>query len=57
MPFVFHTNSVIGLKYFCKLIGDYESILMLLDTPTKPIVPSMNTVGGWALYAQSYTGT
>lgn len=44
MPFVFHTNSVIGLKYFCKLIGDYESILMLLDTPTKPIVPSMNPV-------------
>ena len=31
-----------GLKYFCSLVGDYESLLILSDNAPSPFCPSMN---------------
>ncbi|KAF0712480.1 hypothetical protein As57867_004805, partial [Aphanomyces stellatus] len=39
---VAYTKHLRGLKYFCSLVGDYESLLMLLDRPPQPFCPAMN---------------
>jgi hypothetical protein len=31
-----------GLRYFCCLIGDYESLLILQDNPPQPFVPAID---------------
>ncbi len=31
-----------GLRYFCCLIGDYESLLILQDNPPEPFVPAID---------------
>ncbi|KAI9339167.1 hypothetical protein DFJ73DRAFT_961925 [Zopfochytrium polystomum] len=37
----FYQKHMRGIQYFCALIGDYESLLMLLECPPTPICPSM----------------
>ena len=32
----------IGVSYFASLIGDYETLLSLQDSPPYPLCPSMN---------------
>ena len=37
-----YRKHIQGLRYFCSLIGDYESYLVLLPRPPVPFCPSMN---------------
>jgi hypothetical protein len=38
-----YKKHIRGLQYFCTLIGDYESYLILLDHPPEPFCPAMNS--------------
>ena len=39
---IMYEKHIRGLKFFFSLIGDYESLLMLLPTPPAKVCPSMN---------------
>ena len=49
-----------GLRYFCSLIGDYESLLILSGpegkTPMPSFVPSMSAKTGRRLFTECSTG-
>jgi hypothetical protein len=38
-----YLKHINGLKYFCAMIGDYESMLMLSDYAPKPMAPSIKS--------------
>ncbi|KAI9345453.1 hypothetical protein DFJ73DRAFT_489403 [Zopfochytrium polystomum] len=37
----FYQKHMRGIQYFCAIIGDYDSLLMLLEEPPTPVCPSM----------------
>ena len=54
-----YKKNIRGLQYFCSLIGDYESLLMLLDNPPEPFCPSMspNTIADIIDFKRQPTGS